>query len=102
MIITIRRDETITDAWGNVISVPTTFTLQIEDKDLQYTGKHNELEVTENGTIQSLLRVLYLRGENKEADIKLKDEVEAEGKVYKVVQIRNYSKHKEIILYGLE
>lgn len=102
MVMKVLRKQTVMDEWGNVREAVTTEQYEIEKRDFQYARKVSELEVNDTGIIKSRLRVLFLREENAGIVLDTGDEIEIEGKRYTVLQVREYAKHKEVIVHGVE
>lgn len=102
MVMKLIKKQSVMDEWGNVREVVTEELYEIGKRDFQYARKASELEVNEAGILKSKLRILFLRDENANIAIEVGDEIEIEGKLHTVLQVRKYDLHKEAIVHGVE
>lgn len=96
MTITIIRNTSSTDKWGNPLPpVPTTlYTGTIKEIDLQ-SFYPEKLEFKEDGSLKYKLKKLFLKNFS---GIEINDEVRIDSEKYTVLMIDPFPKHKEVVL----
>lgn len=102
MVLTLIKETQTFDEWGNPVSQTTQTDYDIEPKDWQAYGRFDQLGITDEGVLKHRMRILFLRNGLKDVPIDLGDVVEVEGKRYSVVEIREFTNHKEAICRAVE
>jgi hypothetical protein len=102
MVLTIIRTTQTFDEWGNPVSQSSQANYDIEPKDFQAFGKFDQLDITDEGSLKHRMRILFLRNGLKDVPVDLGDIVEVESKKYSVLEIREFTNHKEVICRGVE
>ena len=102
MILTILRSSTTFDEWGNPVETTTEESYEIDEIDFQVYDRGDILKINNDGTFKHSYRILFLKDELKDIALDVGEIVQIDGREYKVVQIQQYQRHKEVILVGLE
>lgn len=102
MILKIFRKEISQDVWGNVHENYITEEYEIAERDFQHANTGYELEFKDATVYTRDLRIMFLRKQNAAIDINPGDVVEIDNKRFTVLQVQQFSKHKEVVVHGVE
>lgn len=102
MILKIYTETVVYDEWGNPTITKTSQNYTIESRDFQSISQYDSLNITDDGILKNKMRILFLKGSNRDAAIDVGKVITVDDEDYTVVEIREYEKHKEVICRGLE
>lgn len=102
MTVKTYTETIVYDEWGNPTITKITNTYTIESRDFQSISQYDSLNITDDGILKNKMRILFLKGSNKDAVIDTGKVITVGSEDYTVVEIREYEKHKEVICRGLE
>ena len=105
MTLTIVQESITYDQWGNPVSSATETNYEIDARDFQpyaHGGLSDSANITDDGMLKHRFRKLFLKDSLKDLQIDVGKTIKVDGKQYKVSEIQEYEKHKEVICYVVE
>ena len=106
MTLTIVDEVTTYDQWGNPITSTVETNYEIDNRDFQPISGVSRLSdvanITDEGLLKHRFRILFLKDSLKDLQIDVGKTIKVDGKQYKVSEIQEYEKHKEVICYVVE
>lgn len=102
MTLKTYTDTIVYDEWGNPTITQVENTYTIDTRDFQSISQYDSLNITDDGILKNKMRILFLKGSNKNIAIDVGNVITVENEDYTIVEIREYEKHKEVICRGLE
>ena len=105
MTLTIVQESITYDQWGNPVSSAIETNYEIDSIDFQPYAKGglaDSANITDDGMLKHRFRKLFLKDSLKDLQIDVGKTIKVDGKQYKVSEIQEYEKHKEVICYVVE
>ena len=105
MTLTIVQESTTYDQWGNPTTSTTETNYEIDSRDFQpyaHGGLSDSANITDEGLLKHRFRKLFLKDSLKDLQIDVGETIKVDGKEYRVSEIQEYEKHREVVCHAVE